>query len=193
MSLQQVNLLTPDLVPAKNWLSVQSMAIVTGVFVVGLLSFSGMQSIKAAKLEQVRSESELKLSELNAVRGTEPPTQSSVRAELDQLQQARLEQEKLLRRLVAQEQYDRFSPFLLGLASARVDGLWLYEIDIRMLQGQLLIGLKGRAVHADRLPELLQHLGNQEVFQGYEFSELIVDRHEQLLHFSIQTRMEQAT
>ena len=86
MTLQQVNLLTPELLPERTWLSARVMGVAAGLLVFALAGFSGLQSVKVGKLETVRSESAQRLSELNAVRGTQPPSQNTLQAELDYLQ-----------------------------------------------------------------------------------------------------------
>ena len=55
MSLQQVNLLTEELIPPKQWLTANQLLVTTGVFALGLMAFSGLDSLNLPKLYDIES------------------------------------------------------------------------------------------------------------------------------------------
>ena len=73
------------------------------------------------------------------------------------------------------------------LAAAKVRGLWLEKIEFGSHGEALLITLEGKTQHPDKVPELLKALTRQEAFAGHRFTEIVIDREEVPLSFSVGT------
>ena len=70
-----------------------------------------------------------------------------------------------------------YAGFFRALAQARVEGVWLTEVDIAGAGNDF--GLQGRALHASLLPAYITRLGQQEVLKGKTFASLDIGQPEQ--------------
>lgn len=68
------------------------------------------------------------------------------------------------------------SDYLLALARQHVGGTWLTRVEVA--QGGIAVGLGGRARAPELVPEYIQKLGREPVFQGKSFSHFNVTRDE---------------
>lgn len=81
-----------------------------------------------------------------------------------------------------------FSPYLVGLARQRVEGIWLTGMDINA--GGADLELFGSTLAPDLVPTFLQQLSKEAVFTGREFKTLSLERAEAgtaKLNFSLRT------
>ena len=72
MSLQQVNLLTEELIPPKQWLTANQLLVTTGVFALGLMAFSGLDSLNLPKLYDIESQVDQRLRDMTAATPSAP-------------------------------------------------------------------------------------------------------------------------
>ena len=77
------------------------------------------------------------------------------------------------------------SDYLVALARQRIEGLWLTRIDV--LQGGQTLNLAGRSLEAERVPQYLQGLSAERVFNGRIFGQLKLQRDETGLDFILGT------
>lgn len=77
------------------------------------------------------------------------------------------------------------SDYLVALARQRIEGLWLTRIDI--LQGGQTLDLSGRSLEAERVPQYLQGLSTERVFNGRTFGQLKLQRDDTGLDFILGT------
>ncbi len=81
-----------------------------------------------------------------------------------------------------------FSPYLIGLARQRVEGMWLTGININA--GGAELELFGSTLAPDLVPAFLQQLSKEPAFTGREFKTLSLERAETgtaKLNFTLRT------
>jgi len=67
-----------------------------------------------------------------------------------------------------------FSPYLRGLARRKIDGLWLKRIELD--DGGSRLRLDGHAANPDRIPQLIDRLGQEDAYAGQVFRTLDIER-----------------
>jgi len=79
-----------------------------------------------------------------------------------------------------------FSPQLIGLARARLNGLWLTRIEV---SGEEL-ALQGVALSEELIPRYLRRLGTENVFAGTAFEQARIERADEgeELRFELRTQ-----
>ena len=79
-----------------------------------------------------------------------------------------------------------FSPQLIGLARARLNGLWLTKIEVSGEQ----LALQGVALSEELIPRYLRRLGSENVFAGTAFEQARIERaaEGEELHFELRTQ-----
>ena len=171
---QQVNLLTNDLKPRSEPLTLSQLLAGWGVLGVGLLllsSWSGVDLWQLASKETETLEQVQLLKETNqrlkASYSTEPD--AALAAEVDRLRTEQLERERLMALLEEYqvEQAEGFSGYLDDLATCQVDGMWLSSIGLAT--GGRWIQLRGLTTDPARVPEFLLRLSEGKSFDGHRF------------------------
>lgn len=86
-----------------------------------------------------------------------------------------------------------FSGFFKGLATQNVAGLWLTNLQIR--SGGKDIGISGSAYRPELVPEFLEKLSSERIFQGTNFQTFRVKRKKNPLRidFHVDTQFEEMT
>lgn len=168
MSLQQVNLLSPQLLTPRVAFSSKTIAwMVLAVVVTGLLLYAWVELEAGgirAQHEQAQATREALQVKIDALSQTAADGLSVE----DQRAQAMLTEKQRIARLRrsltalgAQEGAPRFSARLRALANERMTGLWLTEIAFAG-DGFRLVG---RALQAELVPEYLRLLSRQPALQ----------------------------
>jgi Tfp pilus assembly protein PilN len=89
---------------------------------------------------------------------------------------------------VARASSEGFTPYLEGLARQSRDGLWLTGIQVNLIRDRLR--LKGATTQGQRVPDYLQRLRQEPVFEGRRFERFGIDRSEEsaFLRFEVASR-----
>lgn len=182
--IQQVNLYTDELRPRRGKLqagvalSVLALALVVVVVAVGVVRYqeSRLQAKVGAlqqQSEQLQSSVEQLIVKVDA-RRPDPEIETS----LDRVTATLVRRQQLLSRvenLVATETTG-FSVPLLALARQVPQGLWLTQIRLDALQGN--VGLAGKAQSGQLVPMYLGKLGAEPAFAGKTFASFRLGREE---------------
>ncbi len=193
---QQVNLYTDDFRPRRELLSLDQLAIAAVAILVLLLGLSLYLNFALARAEERRDEvSERVSSEEQQVQDLTEELErrqedEGLRERVDRLEQRVRDRRDLLERAdeVAQATSEGFTPYLQGLSRQSEEGLWLTGIRVNLVQGRLQ--LRGRTLSGDRVPEYLQRLREETVFDGRRFRHFVIDRDEDHEHlgFNVSSR-----
>lgn len=190
MTTQQVNLLSAELIPPRVWLSARELMIGIGIFTTLLLAYSALQALNLPALKDIEQAAQAQLKKMNTTVAGEPPAQIAARISELKAEQAR--QRSLLETLQDVPQHS-FSAYLKGLSESRVEGLWLEKIQLERERKATRIGLSGRSLATPQVPALLDALGSDEVFSGYQFTDLEVKKTDGYVQFSLLTQAEEAS
>lgn len=188
---QQVNLLTDDLKPKRETLSLGQLFGLWAGFSVVLAVVSGWGG---ASLWQLTDEEAEKREQWRLLRQTNEQLKASysenadprLAAEVSELKADRAEQEQLIAALMhyRTDQAHGFSSYLDDLADHQVDGMWLSRITL--MDGGERIQLQGVTLDPVHLPAFLQELSKGESFSGHRFDEFKLEETEDgLLEFDI--------
>lgn len=205
---QQINLYKDVLIPQKLHLSLQNMmiSIICFVILLGVVHGFFRYQIQLMNLSLKSLENEMNTLQTQidqAMEKNKPiPIDQNLAAQV-----RRLINERDGKRLVLQNlshgidaNGTGFSKYLIGLARQQVAGLWLNSIEIA--EGGQFIGLQGKTTQPELIPQLIQNLSKEAVFNGVAFSNLALNRKQvskkdlqnkkkvkdNHLHFVIQTR-----
>lgn len=181
---QQVNLYQPIFRRQKRVFSALALVQVTLVVV---LAFAAVYAygawrvhVLAADLVEQEARRDAALARLAELDKRLPPLQGS---RLLEAEVARLESALEAKRRVAAALDSGagpgargFSAHLEGLARQHIQGIWLTGVEIG--EAGALLGLKGGALQAELVPEYVQRLAREPVFQGLRFRILRLGRPE---------------
>lgn len=182
MRQQQVNLLAPMFRKQRALFGSQvTVAIVALVaLVLGLIYGAALWRSASLAREQVRLEQQRdamvrRLNEFATqfqAKGRSP----ELAVELETLTQERDRKQQALAALSRRELGNTrgFSPFFVGLARQRLNGLWLTRIELTQSGSQF--ALHGVTLSEELLPEYLRKLGTEAVFAGTEFAHTALER-----------------
>ena len=188
---QQVNLLTDDLKPKRDPLSLGQLLSLWGAFAAVLVVFSGWGG---ASLWQLADEEAEKREQWRLLQKTNEQLKSStsetadptLEAEVTALKSNRADQERLMAALMHYhtDQAHGFSHYLNDLAEHQVDGMWLSRITLSDGGGR--IQLQGVTLDPQHLPLFLRELSKGEAFNGHRFDELTLEETDDgLLEFDL--------
>lgn len=172
--MQQINLLSGELLPRTEPLVARHFAVGWGVLALVLAMVTAWHGISLWSLQSDLASTQSELDTLrtaNATKRANVTDPEALRQQVNQLQEQQFVQNELMTLLQSEQQTAGFSAYLTSLAHARVDGLWLNEILIAHNATRQLT-LKGATVDALRVPELLQNLASQDQFAGQRFERL---------------------
>ncbi len=182
MILQNINLLPDSYIEKKIPFSgMQVLQLNIGLFLILSLLILG-QYWSLYKLQ--KKSVVLTISEQNAKSQLEQFISSHKKPEIDNTIQEKistikstLEQNKQLNTQMSHllsDQQQGFSVYLEALAAQHVEGIWLSAIDIAD-DGKRLI-LHGSTIEPSRVPEYLENLKQEIIFQGRVFDDISFDR-----------------
>jgi len=148
----------------------------------------GAQRLKLAETAAQEQELGLQAAQAGFV---EPQLDASLPLELSAREAENRQLQQLLGYLQLLDQQGR-SGFVAPLQALTdqhpASGLWLNAIHLR--EGGRHMRLQGRSQDQELLPDYLQRLGQNPVFQGREFARFDVQRGEdQLLHFDLSSQL----
>lgn len=185
---QQVNLYTDDFRPRQQLWTLDQLVALTLVVFGLLLAVSLFLNLSLSRAEANRDEAAERVSSVEqqvqalneelSQRQEEP----ALRERVDRLEARVRDRRALLERAdeVAQAASEGFTPYLSGLSRQSQEGLWLTGIRVNLVQGRLQ--LQGRTLSGERVPEYLQRLREETVFDGRRFRHFAIERDEDHEH-----------
>ncbi len=175
-ALQQINLLTDDLLPRREVFTDRQLLAGCALFAVLLCLLSLWDGWSLAKVRQQADTAARQLARLDAqlaeLRKSQEGGEQAMRAELERLREQRAAQAMLAQ--VLSEDGDKtrngVAAAMVSLAESVVSGLWLQEIRIYPQR----LHLKGSALDAVLVPRYLQNIADGDRFDGLRFSSVEV-------------------
>jgi hypothetical protein len=179
--IQQVNLYRDDVMLRAPQLDLRTLlrglaalggvlALISGAL--GVRDVLQGRALAALHVQLAGLESEV--AALEARRAEQADT-SALDARIAKLDAERLGKEQLIERIrSSSENRTGFSPHLEGLAHGRVPGMWLDSFEFT--HGGRGLGLRGRALYADRVLGFMLELGAHGPYAGKEFEALELSR-----------------
>ncbi|MEM9620725.1 MAG: hypothetical protein AAF993_03695 [Pseudomonadota bacterium] len=184
-SLQQINLLSDDLLPRAQPLHEKQLLAGCLIFAALLIGWSLLDAFALGGLSDDIDEANRALATLNSqieeLREAQAGGETALRAELTRLRARRAEQ-SMLAQILNQEGRGSGGEAGAGIASAmvvlaenRLPGLWLSELTIYPRHMPFL-QLKGHALDPVMVPRYLQKLADGGRFTGHRFERVEVRR-----------------
>jgi len=177
--MQEVNLLSEDLIPSNDPFTLRELCIALGLFALLLSSLSGWQSYQAwsttkqtTKSQQQLAALEQEISQLKAQ--TDQQVEPALAAELANASQQRDDLRKLSTVLKKESFSSGFHQHLVDLASVHMRKLWFDSIEIT--KGGQYIRLAGFSEAAELVPLYLSQLSQGDAFAGYKFDGMQIER-----------------
>jgi Tfp pilus assembly protein PilN len=188
---QQVNLLSDDLRPRREPLTLGQLLAAWALFAGALALLGSVNGFDIWQLSSQRAETVeqwelLKATNARLKASFSTAPDEALEAEVARLRQAQLERERLMALLdeYQLEQVEGFSGYLEDLAAHGVDGMWLSAIALET--GGRWIQLKGLTTDPARVPEFLRQLSEGSSFDGHRFDAFELKETESgLLEFNI--------
>ena len=181
---QSVNLYTEAFQPSREWLTLGRMLSLVAVVLLVVAGIGGALRYQLAGAEARLAEIEAReaekqqsvetLQEQVADRKKDPALEEQV----TRLEQRVRDRRRLVERAdsVAKASNEGFTPYLEGLARQTLDGLWLTRIRVDLMRDRM--GLSGRTTDGQNVPEYLQRLQKESVFEGRRFARFGIERPE---------------
>lgn len=184
--MQQINLLNDEVFPAKEWLTPDQLLTGAGIFAVLLLLVSGVLSLQLVPLGMAKAQAtdrllEIRTQQQSIMRRLPGP---EIRQQLDTLRRRQRDNQELLV-MVGRGDAEAFSVYLQALARARVEGLWLQNIELRREGVEVNLNLSGQATEPVLVARLLQALADEETFSGHRFANLDISQEDSLATFTV--------
>ncbi|MGR8920241.1 MAG: PilN domain-containing protein [Gammaproteobacteria bacterium] len=178
---QQVNLYQPELKPQRVVLPGRQMLVLGGLFLGALLTYAVINErtlaplrAEAARLAEAETASEARV---ETTRKAYPPplADKSLVARLE-ARRAVLARTREIATRLRRGDYGSpagLSPYLEGFARQHVDGTWL--TGVRVTRGGASLALEGKSVAPELVPQLLERLSAEPLFQGKAFTSLVLE------------------
>lgn len=172
---QQINLLNPALIRPRDWVSLKNVAVIYMLAVAGMGWFYTVTQSEADALQQQRNTVvvayEAAQAELVQVSNEKSLTSSALaqEQELQQLMRKKEMQRQLLSSFkhVQQETGHHVLDYMQGFARQPLPGVWLVGFKLNAFEQTL--SLTGRALQSEKVPQYLEQLAHEPVFQGHNF------------------------
>lgn len=177
---QQINLFNPEFEQKKHHVSARTASQMLGAMALALLGLSVLGQRSLAGLEQREAGIKAALAQAEAKRDQalrDFPPRKKDPALAQQLAAAEAQRQLLqdASAVLASGELGNihgYAGYFRALAQARVEGVWLTDIDIAGAGNA--IGLQGRALHAALLPAYITRLGQQDTLKGKTFASLAI-------------------
>lgn len=187
--MQQINLLSGDLLPKSEPLVARQFVVAWGCLALVLATITSWQSLSLWGLQSDLATTQTELDQVtqaNARQRAQTVDPEVLREQVSRLHKQQLEQKQLMAWLRNEAESAGFSPYMAALARARVDGLWFDEFRIAHNPVRY-VALKGATVDALHVPAMLQNLASEEQFAGQRFEqiELLSNPDEDIIEFAI--------
>ena len=182
--MQQVNLLSDDLIARREPLEAKHFVAVWALFAALLIVVSIWQTASVWGLEATLAETQSEIQQLvnaNAQQRANLVDPEVLRGQVSELQEEQISQGTIVNMLESEQKQAGFGVYMRGLAEARVTDLWLTEIRLAHPPGlagdKARLTLKGETLDPRAVPELLQNLADLEQFKGQRFRTLDMSTH----------------
>lgn len=193
---QEVNLYTEAFRPSQEWLTldfvarVAAAALLVVAVAAGWTQYRVLQlSAEQQKLEQTQARTEEAIARLNEQLARQQRDPQLV-DQVERLEERAEDRKRLVERAdsVARASSEGFTPYLEGLAKQSREGLWLTGIQVNLIRDQL--HLEGGTTQGQRVPDYLQRLRKEPVFEGRRFERFGIERSEEsaFLEFDVASR-----
>ncbi|TDT36977.1 hypothetical protein DES49_2929 [Halospina denitrificans] len=193
---QDVNLYTEAFRPSQEWLTLSFAArcSVAALLIVAIIGGWTQYQVLQLRDEQQQLEQEQArtqdviagLNEQLAQQQRDPELENQV----ERLEERAADRKRLVERAgsVARASNEGFTPYLEGLAKQSREGLWLTRIQVNLLRDRL--HLQGETVQGQHVPNYLQRLREEPVFEGRRFERFGIERTDQsaFLEFDVASR-----
>jgi hypothetical protein len=174
---QQINLYNPRFRKKTNYVTLNALAALAAVALVGMLAFgiAAKQRLAGLQAEAERVQRQMtEVERLNKEAGNKAPAQKDPRV-AEMLAQAEYDHRALqeVERILEQGDMGNtrgYSAYFSAFARTRVQGLWLTGVQIVGAGNE--IGLQGRTLQAGLLPGYLNGLAREPVLKGKAFGQL---------------------
>ena len=175
---QQINLYDPALKKKTDWLSLGNVVVAALLLAIGVgaAGYAARVDLPTLKGQVEAMENQLKaMRDQIALLGQKVATRKSdpvLERELESTRQqaaTQAEVASLLRQRLGPEPVS-YAEYLRGFARQSVSGLWLTGFSYDMASGGMEIS--GRTVDPALLPQYIQRLSREQVFQGRAFASL---------------------
>ena len=175
---QQINLFNPIFLKQKKYLSAATMAQALGLILLGCIALSVYTIFQSSNLSKQAAATALQLAatqtQLTQVTATTIPREKSKALENDL--QAKEAEVKSLQQVFGTLQKDEYgnrkgySEYLRTFARQVNEGLWLTGFSLYGAGNE--IGLQGRALRPELVPEFISRLKREPTMQGKSFQTL---------------------
>jgi hypothetical protein len=177
----QINLYNPALGKKKLTWSALFMIKTVGVVGLGLLGFTVYLHQRTAKMEiqLAGSQTQLAAAQTNLAKMNAEllprVTNKQLESEIAQaeVELREMDQVSLLIKKGNFGSANGYSTFLQAFARQSLDGLWLTHLSVA--ENGKEIGLRGRALQADMVPQYIQRLSQESALKGKSFARLEID------------------
>lgn len=193
---QDVNLYTEAFRPSREWLTLNTAARLGIAALLVIIVASGWAQYRVAQLQQEQAELERDLSRIQEAieRLDEQLAQQQrdprLEEQVERLEERVADRKRLVERAdsVARASSEGFTPYLSGLAKQSREELWLTRIQVNLIHDRLR--LEGRTTQGQQVPDYLQQLRDEPVFEGRRFAQFEISRDEQApyLAFDVASR-----
>lgn len=199
--MQQVNLYQPILRRQKTVFSGVTMLQLLGLvslIMLALFSFNRWQlgELRDERARLQAQEQELAAHVMDVSRNLQArPESRELRRQLETAQREAMLKQRLvdLMDTAPTTTHTGFSEAFAALARQRVEGLWLTAVELDRDSATRNVTLRGLASRAELVPQLVQQLGQEPVFNGLRFRQMRVYRPEpddgNALAFILSTRL----
>ncbi len=179
---QSVNLYTEAFRPSREWLTLARAAVVLALVLVvvagaGALAHYRLAGVEA-QLAEVERRNARRQEAVDTLQGKVEARRKdpALEAQVARLEQRVRDRRRLVERAdsVTRASSEGFSPYLEGLARQSLEGLWLNRIRVDLMRDRL--GIAGRTLNGQTVPEYLERLREEAVFEGRRFARFSIER-----------------
>jgi hypothetical protein len=175
---QQINLLNPALIKKTELLNPNSIGLLLGVLLIGMLAYYQFESNALTQLTQRREQlaaqvtaMDTQVTEMRAAKLAHTGN-SALLETIKQLEAKTIMQEEIIKAVSSNSaQSSRsYAALLKAFSKQSIDGLWITGLSID--QDAEALSIKGRALHADLLPTFIARLRAEPALKGKTFTDL---------------------
>jgi len=175
---QQINLVNLALIKQKQFLTLNSIAVILGVITIAMLAYyayikSEVNSLSMQR-QQVANELIKTQTELKAITALHMPRDkdSALEKQIETLEESEKVQQKILNTLNQSSKIptNSYAALMRAFAKQNIDGLWLTGFSVDSQTDTL--NIQGRALRGDLVPQYINGLSNEPALKGKLFSSL---------------------
>jgi len=175
---QQINLVNLALIKQKQFLTLNSIAVILGVITIAMLAYyayikSEVNSLSMQR-QQVANELIKTQTELKAITALHMPRDkdSALEKQIETLEESEKVQQQILNTLNQSSKIptNSYAALMRAFAKQNIDGLWLTGFSVDSQTDTL--NIQGRALRGDLVPQYINGLSNEPALKGKLFSSL---------------------